>query len=152
MSADRAHEAENDTERERLRSLVARTSDEELKRPLPGGWTVAAVLVHIGFWDARATAFFGEWIRGGEPSTADHQAEDTDLINDAVKPLCLALPPRAAAELALRLAEEADGKVASLTDELLAKILMAGPPPFNLARATHRREHLDDVEQALRPG
>ena len=53
MSVDRSHEAENDAERERLRSLVTRSSDEALSRPMPAGWTVAAVLAHIGFWDAR---------------------------------------------------------------------------------------------------
>jgi len=34
---DRSHETETDAERERLRSIVARFSDEELGRPMPGG-------------------------------------------------------------------------------------------------------------------
>jgi hypothetical protein len=153
--------AENDAERERLRSFVTRVSDEELGRPMPGGWTVAAVLAHIGFWDARAIFYLDRWGRGVGPSRADYVPEDVDAVNDSAKPLCLALPPRDAAQLALRLAEEADGKVEALSDELLAKIRAAGrsaPPdlhdvngaPFNLARATHRREHLDEIERALR--
>ncbi len=148
MAADRAYVAENDAERERLRALVARLSDDELSRPMPGGWTVAAVLAHIGFWDARALALLDKWGRGVEPSPADYEPEDVDWINDAAKPLCLALPPRAAAQLALRLAEEADEKVAALSDEMLATIRAAGSP-FNLSRATHRKEHLDDIERAL---
>ncbi len=148
MSVDRAYVAENDAERERLRSLVTRLSDDELSRPMPAGWTVAAVLAHIGFWDARAIFLLDKWGRGVEPSTADYEPEDVDWVNDAAKPLCLALPPRAAAQLALRLAEEADGKVAALSDEMLAKIRAAGSP-FNLSRATHRQEHLDDIERAL---
>jgi hypothetical protein len=148
MATDRAHVAENDAERARLRSLVARLGDDELARPMPGGWTVAAVFAHIGFWDARAIALLDKWGRGVAPSTADYEPEDVDWLNDATKPLCLALPPRDAAQLALRLAEEADGKVAALSDELLAKIRAAGTP-FDLSRANHRREHLDDIERAL---
>ena len=33
---------------------------------------------------------------------------------------------------------------------MLAKIRATGGPPFNLSRAIHRREHLDDIEQELR--
>ncbi len=150
MSADRSYVAENDAERERLRSLVSRSSDEDLSRPMPGAWTVAAVLAHVGYWDARAISFYGTWSRRATPPAPAYEPEDTDWVNDSVKPLCLALDPRAAAQLALRLAEGADREVAALSDELLAKILAAGSPPLNLSRATHRSEHLDDIERALR--
>ncbi|TMC75255.1 MAG: hypothetical protein E6J09_13575 [Chloroflexi bacterium] len=148
VAEDRTYVAENDTERERLRSLVTRLSDKELSRPMPAGWTVAAVLAHIGFWDARAIYFLDKWGPNGEPST--YEPEDTDAVNDSAKPLCLALPPRDAAQLALRLAEEADRKVKALSDAMLAKIRAKGGPPFNLSRAIHRKEHLDDIDGALR--
>lgn len=148
MSVDRTHLVENDAERERLRSLVTGLSDEELSRPMPAGWTVAAVLAHIGFWDARAIFWLDQWGRGVEPSAPDYETrEDVEWINDSAKPLCLALPPRDAAQLALRLAEEADGKVEALSDEMLAKIRAAGSP-FNLSRGDHRKEHLDDIERS----
>ena len=70
-------------------------------------------------------------------------------MNNSAKPLCLALPPRTAAELALRLAEESDRKVKGLSDAMLAKIRAKGGPPFNLSRAIHRKEHLDDIEHTL---
>ncbi len=148
MAVDRAYVAENDAERERLRALVTRLSEDELRRPMSADWTVAAVLAHIGFWDARAIFLLDKWGRGVEPAPTDYEPEDVDWINDAAKPLCLALAPRDAAQLALRLAEEADGKVEALSDEMLAKIRAAGSP-FNLSRADHRREHLDDIERAL---
>ena len=147
MPEDRQHVADNDFERQRLRSLVARLSDEELSRPMPEGWTVAAVLAHVGFWDARAIFSLDKWGRGIEPSPGDYEPDDVAWINDAAKPLCLALPPAVAARLALRLAEEADGRVEALSDELLAKIRLAGP--FDVSRANHRREHLDEIERAL---
>jgi len=148
VAADRSHEAQNDAERERLRALVARLSDEDLGRPMPADWTVAAVLAHIGFWDARALFLLDKWGRGAEPSSADDEPEDVDWINDAAKPIFLALPPRVAAQLALRLAEEADGKVQAQSDEMLDRIRAAGSP-LDPMRANHRKEHLDDIERAL---
>jgi hypothetical protein len=157
---ERTYVIENDVERERLRLLVARLSEEELRRPMPAGWTVAAVLAHIAFWDARALLYLDRWASGIEPSADDYKPEDVARVNDSAKPLCLALQPRDAAQLALRLAGEADAKVEALNDEMLARIRVAGnlaPPylqdpngsPFNLARASHRREHLDDIERVL---
>jgi hypothetical protein len=148
MTEDRSHETETDAERARLRALIARLSDAELARPMPAGWTVAAVLAHAAYWDARAIYWMDKWGPDGEPTT--YQDEDTDAANDAAKPLCLALRPRDAAELALRMADEADGRVRGLNDAMLAKIRAKGSPPFNLSRAIHRKEHLDEIERALR--
>src|SRR3712207_3252365 len=105
---DRSYIAENNFERERLTRLVERLSDEELRRPMSAGWTVAAVLAHMAFWDARALSLMDKWERGSAPSAADYEPEDIDWINDASRPLCLALLPRTAAQLALQLAEETD--------------------------------------------
>jgi hypothetical protein len=33
---------------------------------------------------------------------------------------------------------------------MLGKIRATGGPPFNLSRATHRKEHLDEIERELR--
>jgi hypothetical protein len=145
MAEDRSHDRETDAERERLRRLVRRLGDADLARAMPGGWTVAAVLAHAAYWDARAIYWLDRWAHGAAPTP--YEDENVEAVNDAAKPLCLALPPRVAADLALRLAEEADGKVKALSDDMLAKIRAAGGAPFNLSRAIHRKEHLDDIEQ-----
>jgi uncharacterized damage-inducible protein DinB len=145
VSLDRSHDIETDAARARLRALVARLSDADLARPMPGGWTVAGVLAHAAYWDARAIYWLDRWARGTAPTPYEH--ENVEAVNDAAKPLCLALPPRIATDLALRLADEADGKVKALSEEMLAKIRATGGPPFNLSRAIHRREHLDEIEQ-----
>jgi len=145
---DRSHDAQTDIERERLRAMVTRLSDDDLRRPMPDGWTVAGVLAHAAYWDARAIYFLDKWGPDGEPSV--YEPEDTDAANESAKPLCLALSPRVAAELALKVAEEADGKVRALSDEMLERIRAKGDPPFSLSRGEHRREHLDDIELALR--
>ncbi|MHB8631056.1 MAG: DinB family protein [Candidatus Limnocylindria bacterium] len=149
-SVDRTHEAANDTERERLRALVTGSKDATLRRPMPGDWTVASTLAHAAFWDARAIYWLDRWAQGTEPSPP--QLEDpaiVEWVNDSAKPFLLALPPGDAARLALRLAEESDRKVAALSDDLLERIAAVGGAPFNLSRAEHRGEHLDDIERAL---
>ncbi len=142
---DKPYIAENDAERSRLRALVERLSDEQLSHPMAAGWTVAGVLAHLAFWDARALYLMDKWASGAAPSQEDWEPEDVDWINDAAKPLCLALPPRTAAQLTLE-TEETDRRVAALPDDLVAQLLALGPP-FNLSRASHRREHLDDIER-----
>lgn len=143
---DRSFVADNNSQRARLKALVQRLSDEQLHRPMAEGWTVAGVLAHMAFWDARAAFLVTKWESGIAPSEADNEPNDIQWVNDSGKLLFLALPPRIAAELCVRMAEEADRKVEGLSDDLLAKILAAGQP-LNLSRATHRREHLDDIER-----
>lgn len=148
MPTDRSHIDENNAERKRLQQLVQRLSDEQLSHPMPGGWTVSAVLAHMAFWDARALYLINKWEQGSAPSEADHEPEDIDWVNDAAKPLCLALPPRTAAQLALDLALETDQRVEALPDATLERLYAIGPP-FNLSRAGHRGEHLDEIEAVL---
>jgi DinB superfamily len=147
MSVDRSHVSLNDTERARLEALVKGRSDADLGRAMPAGWTVASVLAHLAFWDQRALVLLERWEKEGvEPPP--EAAADVDWINDAAKPLFLALPPRRAAEVALAVAEAVDHKVATLADDLVARNAATGNR-VNLTRAAHRREHLDEIEQVL---
>ena len=143
------HVLENTRERERLRALVARLSDADLARPMPGGWTVAAVLAHLAFWDQRVVTLLETWERAGVaavPAPIDERS--VDWVNDAAKPMFLALAPRRAAEIAVAVAEAADRRVEGLPDAFAAANRAAGSP-IMLTRATHRREHLDEIEHAL---
>jgi uncharacterized damage-inducible protein DinB len=149
MAVDRSYVAENDAERERLRALVRRLSDQDLARPMAGGWTVASVLAHVAFWDQRVVVLLDEWERKGSSWTPPLEEErDVDWINDAAKALCLALPPRVAAELALSVAETVDRRVAEVSDAIVEANARAGA--LNWRRAEHRREHLDEIERMLR--
>src|SRR5256712_11021840 len=132
---DRSHDVETDAERARLRALVSRLNDADLSRLMPAGWTVAAVLAHLGFWDARAIYWLDKWARGVPPSA--YEPENNEAVNESAKPLRLALRPRDAAQLALRLADGADGKVKALSEAMLAKIPATRAPPFNLSPAIH---------------
>jgi len=149
MAEERVYVATNQAELERLRRLVDRLSDQELSKPMPAGWTVAGVLAHLAYWDYRIVTLLDRWGpdgRGAPPPTIEEA--QVDWINDAGKPMCLALPPRTAARMAVEAAVAADQRVAALSDGLLAANRAAGTP-ISVLRAEHRREHLDEIEHVL---
>jgi len=150
MTTDRSYIAENEAQLARMRELVESMSDEELAESMPADWTVAGVLAHLAFWDQRVTTLVDRWgpDRTGTPpdSPGSYDEEAVDWINDAAKPLILALPPRVAAQVAVDAALAADTRVAALSDELLAINERTGLY-INPLRADHRSEHLDEVEQ-----
>jgi hypothetical protein len=147
MSEDRSYVDQNTRERERLRALVERLGENELRMPVNEFWTVAAVFGHIAFWDARVLSLADKLERGVPFSPSDAEPEDVDWINDASRPLIHAIPPREVAQLALRIAEETDARVATLPPE---RLWPRDPDsPLYALRASHRGEHLDDVEAAL---
>ena len=147
MSLDRSYVEQNRRELERMRALVARMGENELRSPVNEQWTVAGVLGHIAFWDGRALALAGKVERGVPFSASDAEPEDVDWINDATRPLIHAIAPREAARLALHIAEETDRRV----DLLPPDCMWPGDAgsPLNALRAAHRGEHLDDIEAAL---
>jgi len=148
MSEDRSYVDENTRERERLRALVERLDEEELRIPVNPHWTVAGVFGHIAFWDARVLALADKLERGIPFGPSDTEPEDVDWINDASRELIHAVPPRDVARLALRIAEETDALVATLPVD---RLWPADPDsPLYAVRASHRGEHLDEVEEALR--
>src|SRR5688500_1560621 len=106
----------NDAERERLRALVARLSDEDRARPLADGWTVGAALAHLAFWDRLALARWQAHLGDGTPLVALSD-EVADLINAAGLEQWLALPSREAARQAVAAAEALDGLVQGLGPE-----------------------------------
>ncbi len=142
---DRPFIVENARERQRLHDFVARMTDQELSLSLEMGWTVASALAHLAFWDQRSLVLSRRWKMGEEVALSP---VDTDLTNDALLPLCLAIPPRAAAELALAAAEAVDGEIEKLSPDLIARIEALGDR-FRLYRCVHRKMHLDQIEARL---
>ena len=63
----------------------------------------------------------------------------------------LALPPRAAARLAIEKAHLVDQAIAELDPEFIEKIKTVGKN-VRLERYIHRRLHMDEIERAVRSG
>jgi uncharacterized damage-inducible protein DinB len=142
MSTDRDSDAQT---RQRLVALVARLGDDELMTQMADGWTVAATLAHLAFWDRRAALLIERWQRDGVGASA----ADVDAVNDAAKAQWLALPPRVAAEQAVEAAQAADAALEASSRELVQQIVDIGYP-INIRRGIHRGQHLDEIERSLR--
>jgi hypothetical protein len=147
VTDDRPYIQVNDRERRRLRELIDMLDDDALAAPANEYWTVAGVLGHIAYWDIRVLVL-AEKIDRGEPWAPGDAEPDGDWLNDSTRPLIHAIAPRAAAELALRIAEETDARVAELPLDRMAPL--DPESPIYPARGEHRGEHLDELERALR--
>jgi hypothetical protein len=142
---DRPFAPQNERERKRLQTLVARLSDRELQNPMDDGWTVAVTLAHLAFWDQRSLLLLRRWKKTGK---VELSPIDIDLTNEALLPLWRALPGRTAAELALAAAEAIDRELESYPLTLIPAIEAAGDR-YRLYRAEHRQWHLDQIAKAL---
>ncbi len=141
---DRPFVVENARERERLRVLVAKLSDDELHLDLGGGWTVATALGHLAFWDYLSSSRIRQWKKRGVSASS----LDIDLINDALLPLLQQLPVRVAANLAVAAAEAVDKELEDLPISIVEAIEALGDRR-RLFRSMHRRLHLDQIEETL---
>src|SRR3954471_3803027 len=147
MAEDRSYIEANDRERERMRSLVEGLDDDALQASVNEYWTVAGVLGPIAYWDIRVL-LLAEKIDRGEPWAPGDAEPDGDWLNDSTRPLIHAIPPRDAAEFALRIAEQADARVAELPLDRMYPV--DRDSPIYAGRWEHRAEHLDEIEVALR--
>jgi hypothetical protein len=138
---------ENRKSRARLAELARRLSDEELARSNAHGWTVAALLAHLAWWDRRVLVLLERW----KQSEVDASPIDADATNGALKALCLALEPRQAIELCLAAAEAVDAELETVTPELVEQV-QAIPMQFRFNRALHRNDHLNEIERVLDKG
>ncbi len=136
---------ENATERQRLFELTAKWTETDLTCQLANDWSVATKLAHLAFWDQYYLALFEQW----ERDCITPSAADVDAINAAVRFLSRAIPPRTVVELVRAAAEAIDRKLETISPNLEAAIEATGRVRL-LRRAMHRREHLDQIERALR--
>jgi len=140
---------QNTESRQRLEALVQGLSDADLARSTDYGWTVAALLAHLAFWDHRMSVILKRWQTEG----LDPSPMDANVVNDAIREICHALAPRTAAELALPAAQKIDSELEALTPALFKQIeehAEATSTQFRMNRSLHRNGHLDDIEALLK--
>jgi hypothetical protein len=137
---------DNARERERLHKLVEKITDKELQLIIyKEGWTIAVMLAHIAFWDERRRVMLKIWKEKGVAQSPYFE----DIFNDSMLPLLLLVPPRKAAELAVKTADALDKELEELSTEMI-KDIEALKEPFALNRGIHRKMHLDEIEEFLR--
>jgi hypothetical protein len=136
---------ENSRERERLKSLVNSLTDAQLSQPIDKNWTIAVALAHLAFWDQRSLSLMRKWASMG----TSPEPIDIELTNECLLPLWRALPPRAAAELAVSAAKAVDCALEEAPSSLISEIERMGDR-FRLYRSEHRKMHLDEIEAVLK--
>jgi uncharacterized damage-inducible protein DinB len=146
VTNDRPYIQVNDRERERLREFINRLDDDALAAPANEYWTVAGVLGHMAYWDCRVLVF-ADKIDRGEPWVPTDAEPEGDWLNDSTREIIHAIAPRAAAELAMRIAEETDARVAELPLDRMAPL--DPDSPISPVRGEHRGEHLDELEKVF---
>jgi len=125
--------ARNRASRDRLAAVIARLGGRSVE--LPGGWTAAAVLAHLAFWDAFVAARLEKFARDRGPM------EPGSVFVIFVFVIAAA---EVAVGLAIVLSAYRNRPVVDV-DEIRAM-----KRPRLLDRSLHRKEHLDEIERALR--
>ena len=137
--------ADNDAGLARLKSVVGGLRPADLSVAMPAGWTVAAVLGHLAFWDLRAA----EIVRRRRPRAWAPGPWRPHLANEAMRPLLLALPPEEAARLAVSVRGKGRRPRWPPRRTSCWPALGALGEDFWPRRCRHWHKHLDDVERAL---
>jgi hypothetical protein len=146
---DRSFVERNAASRERLRMLVERLTPADLAREMDGGWSIAALLAHVAFWDRFVAVRWRLALDRGALTPVSFVDEAVDLVNEAAIPSWRALEPDRARVLAMNAAAEVDKVVAALPDQSVDAIAGQGRPRL-LDRSLHRGEHIDAIEAATR--
>jgi hypothetical protein len=122
----RSYVVENNRSRERLKKLVDGVTDDELKLVIyKEGWTVAAALGHLAFWDQYSLLLMRKWKDTGvvTPIPLDWDTINDRLMpNDTVLPFLLAIAPRTAADLAVSCAEAIDRELEEAPPGMIDRI------------------------------
>ena len=136
----------NRASRDRLAAVIARLGGRSVD--LPGGWTTAALLAHLAFWDGFGGARLEKFARDREAMELGSDTL-TEFINAAGMAQWRATLPAVAGDLASEAAAAIDRLIEGLPAEVLEEI-RAMKRPRLLDRSLHRKEHLDEIERAIR--
>ena len=143
MDTTSDHVAQNREQLERLRRLVARLSDDDLRRELPDGWTICDALAHLAFYDRRAAVLLERFGREGVfASPYDYETINAALpLSDAQDS---ATGDRRRSSGGGGGGGPGRGRHTGDTGREIRRLNQV-----KLERADHRRNHLDDIEALL---
>ena len=144
MTMDRSFIELNRASTARIRALAARLSDQQTQTRVGEHWTVGIVFAHLAWWDRRVMYVLDMTEKDGKLFIPEIDI----FVNDLSLPLWAAIPPRAAARIAIETAETLDKRLEDYLPGLLEEIYN-----YNkrwVIRALHRGEHLDEADTALK--
>ena len=144
MTLDQTFIELNRASTERIRTLAARLTDEEMQTKVGEHWTVGIVFAHLAWWDRRVMYVLDMTEKDGRLFIPEIDI----FVNDLSLPLWAAVPPRDAARIAIETSETLDKRLEDYSPELLEEIYN-----YNkrwVIRALHRGEHLDEADAALK--
>jgi uncharacterized damage-inducible protein DinB len=158
---DRSYLDRNRLSRQRLHQVIDSLSDDSFGQIVHGGWTVVAILAHLGAEDRRIQGWLEDWERQGIRESAALREWEQWAIrtygendNDQRLPQWLAADPQSTIREAIAAAESIDAKIETLSPELADALLSTTPfwgsrRQWALDRSIHRHEHLDAIETVL---
>ena len=142
---------DNAAARDRVLSLVGELTDARMAAPDADGWTIAAQLAHLAFWDRVHTGRLRAALETGGELPARLSDEATDALNDAGLHGWRLIPGPAAVRLFAEASAEVDAYLATLPPAVVERVRAAGLPR-HVERFRHRTEHGDAIETAARRG
>ena len=146
MASDgREYERQNREQRERLVRLGQLLDAPHWGARLPNGWTVAAAFGHLGFWDRVTLAAIERYEREGVTPVKN----DFHLINGVLPALFERMSVEQCRSWAVDSAEAVDARIAALSPAMVEEIIQKDGER-RIHRHIHRRNHLDQIESALR--
>jgi hypothetical protein len=142
------YEAENAAARERILSLVAGLTDEEMAVPSDDGWTIGAQIAHLAFWDRVHSGRLRVALGSGGDLPAPFPPGAVDEINNAGLEAWRLIAGTAATRWFAEASSEVDAYLASLDPSVVERIQSAGLRRL-IERHRHRTDHGEASERAL---
>lgn len=133
----------------RLKDQAGSLDLPALKQITASGWSVAATLAHLAFYDDWVAARWRDRLETG--AFQDLPANITDLANRAGARGWQRVNPDEVVALAQTAATEVAMLLETLPREALEDAIASGRPAM-IDRSAHWEPHLDEIEKALRPG
>lgn len=144
MTFDATYNEQNRASTERIRTLIARLSDEEMQTKVGEHWTVSIALAHLAFWDRRVMHILDMTEKEGKLV----DLEIDIVVNDLSLQLWSAIPSHEAARICIETSEALDRRLEEFPPKLLEEL--HNHNKRWAVRALHRNEHLDEVDAALK--
>lgn len=131
---------------DQMRARLDSLGSDFLGVVLDGGWTVAAMLAHVAFWDRWVEARWNHFSRAG--SFHDLPDDVTDLMNEAGMAGWHALPAPESARLCLEAAISVTRRIERLAPREIGSAIDTGRFAM-VDRTLHWYSHVDEIERAV---